>query len=76
MDDCATNTAVAPPRWLSQQAVAVYLGVSVRQLQILAKQGRVPVSYLLGPRSPRYDRMAIDAAMMESTENGTAMNQT
>ncbi len=63
-------------RWLLQQGVADYLGVSIRQVQVLTRQGRLPVSYALGPRSPRYDRHAIDAAMTEAAENGAAMNET
>jgi hypothetical protein len=53
------------------------VGCSIRQLQILARQGKLPVSYALGPRSPRYDRLAIDAAMQQPqpTENGTSKKQ-
>jgi phage terminase Nu1 subunit (DNA packaging protein) len=61
-----TSTNGTPPRWLTQQGVADYVGgCSVRQVQILTRQGRLPVSYALGPRLPRYDRLAIDRAMAE-----------
>jgi predicted DNA-binding transcriptional regulator AlpA len=50
-------------RWLSQQAVADYLGCSVRTIQLLTKSGRLPVSYGLGPRLPRYDRIEVDRVL-------------
>lgn len=50
-------------RWLSQQETAKYLGCSVRQVQLITRTGRLPVSYALGPRSPRYDCRAVDQFM-------------
>ena len=65
---------------MTQEAVAEYVGASVRQIQILTRQDRLPVSYALGPRSPRYDRHLIDAAMSAQCEavesNGQAMKGT
>jgi hypothetical protein len=52
------------PRWLSPQATATYLSVRVDALPRLVRQGRLPKpDYSLGPRSPRYDREAIDRMM-------------
>ncbi len=51
-------------RWLSPSAAAAYLGVRVDSLPKLVKAGRVPPpTYTLGQRSPRYDRLALDAAL-------------
>ena len=61
----AETTNRTATRWLTQQGVAEYLGCSVRQVQILTSQNRLPVSKTLGPRSPRYGRLAIDSWMAE-----------
>jgi hypothetical protein len=45
---------------MSPQQCADYLSVSLRQVGILEKQGRIQASRHLGPRLPRYDRLAID----------------
>ena len=51
-------------RWLSPSAAADYLDVRVDALPRLVRAGRVPPpDYRLGPRSPRYDREALDRAM-------------
>ncbi len=51
-------------RWLSPEAAAAYLDVRVDALPRLVRAGRVPApDYALGPRSPRYDREALDSAM-------------
>ena len=51
-------------RWLSPEAAAAYLDVRVDALPRLVRAGRVPApDYALGPRSPRYDREALDRAM-------------
>jgi hypothetical protein len=57
------HNASTSVRWFTRQQTADYLGCSVRQIQLLTKQGRLPVSYALGERSPRYDRLAIDDRM-------------
>jgi hypothetical protein len=51
-------------RWLSPESAAEYLDVRVDALPRLFRSGRVPApDYRLGPRSPRYDREALDKAM-------------
>ena len=51
-------------RWLSPKLAADYLDVRVDALPRLVRAGRVPApDYSLGPRSPRYDREALDKAM-------------
>ena len=51
-------------RWLDAESAAAYLNVRVEQLQRWTREGRVPTpSYQLGPRRPRWDREALDAAM-------------
>lgn len=50
-------------RWLDPEAAAQYICVRTDALRRLVKQGRIPApSYALGPRSPRWDRLALDAA--------------
>lgn len=50
-------------RWLDADATAEYLCVRVTRLQALVKERRIPpANYALGPRSPRWDRAALDAA--------------
>lgn len=49
-------------RWLDRDAVATYLRVRVDRVARLVKAGKVPQpSYHLGPRSPRWDRLQLDA---------------
>lgn len=49
------------PRWLSARDTADYICVRVGDLSCLVKQGRIPApAYLLGPRQPRWDRLALD----------------
>ena len=60
---------MAEPRWLNAEAAASYLSVRVDALPRLVKQGRIPEpNRTLGERSPRWDRLALDAAF----EGGTA----
>ena len=50
------------PRWLDPDAAARYLSVRVDFLGRLVRQKRIPApSYRLGARSPRWDRLALDA---------------
>ena len=52
----------APTRWLDPEATARYISVRVDALPRLVRQGRIPQpDYTLGPRSPRWDRLALDA---------------
>ena len=49
-------------RWLDPEATARYISVRVDALPRLVRQGRIPQpDYTLGPRSPRWDRLALDA---------------
>lgn len=51
-------------RWLAPDKAAEHLDVRVDALPRLVRSGRVPApDYRLGPRSPRYDREALDKAM-------------
>jgi predicted DNA-binding transcriptional regulator AlpA len=60
---------MSDPRWLDAEAAARYLSVRVDALPRLVRQGRIPKpSYNLGPRSPRWDRAALD----ETFEGGSA----
>lgn len=52
----------ASPRWLDRAALARHIGVRVDYLPRLSKGGKLPTpSYHLGPKSPRWDREAVDA---------------
>lgn len=52
----------AEPRWLDPEATAAYIGERVDHLPRLLRAGKLPTpSYHLGPRKPRYDRLALDA---------------
>jgi hypothetical protein len=51
------------PRWLNPSQTAEYIGSRVDHLPRLLRTGKLPTpSYHLGPKSPRYDRLAIDEA--------------
>ena len=53
-----------PPRWLRPSDAAAYIGRHRDELPRLVKAGKIPApSYHFGPRSPRYDRLALDAMM-------------
>ncbi|WP_135470061.1 helix-turn-helix transcriptional regulator [Crenalkalicoccus roseus] len=53
------------PRWLDREATARYLSVRVDELPRLLRAGKLPVpSYHLGPKSPRWDRLALDACFV------------
>ena len=57
------------PRWLDPEAAARYLSVRPDALPRLVRAGRIPPpSYALGERSPRWDRVALDARF----DGGTA----
>jgi hypothetical protein len=54
--------AEEPPRWLDRDALAVHISVRVDEVRKLLRAGKLPTpSYHLGPRSPRWDRLAVDA---------------
>lgn len=53
---------LALPRWLDREAAALHLSLQPSELARLVKRGLLPVpSYHLGPKSPRWDREALDA---------------
>jgi predicted DNA-binding transcriptional regulator AlpA len=50
-------------RWLDRAGAAAYLSMQVEHLKRHVKSGKLPApSFHLGPRSPRWDREALDAA--------------
>lgn len=50
------------PRWLDRDETARYLSVRVDELPRLTRRGKLPTPSLhLGPRTPRWDRQALDA---------------
>ena len=51
-------------RWLDPDTAAAYLKVRPDDLRRLVREGRIPpASRQLGPRRPRWDRIALDAAL-------------
>lgn len=49
------------PRWLRPEDAARHIGRNRDELRRLVRAGKIPApSYHFGPRSPRYDREAID----------------
>lgn len=51
-------------RWLDPDGAAAYLKVRPDDLRRLVREGRIPpASKQLGPRRPRWDRIALDAVM-------------
>lgn len=57
------------PRWLDREAAAEYVSLRVDELPRAVKAGKLPApSYHLGPKTPRWDRLAIDRAFGVSSE--------
>jgi hypothetical protein len=53
---------MADARWLDREAAAGYVSVRVDELPRLVRAGKLPPPSLhLGPRKPRWDRLALDA---------------
>jgi hypothetical protein len=53
---------MADARWLSAEQAAAYVSRRVDELPRLVRRGLLPEpSYHFGPRSPRWDREALDA---------------
>ena len=49
-------------RWLDREALARHISVRVDEVAKLLRAGKLPApSYHLGPKSPRWDRLAVDA---------------
>lgn len=67
-----------PARWLDRDALARHICVRVDAIARLQRAGRLPpASYHLGPRQPRWDRDAVDAAIaggVASSDPRTAIN--
>ena len=58
---------MADARWLDREAAAAYLCVRVDELARLERRGKLPpASYHFGPRTPRWDRLALDAVFTNS----------
>ena len=56
-------------RWLDRNTLADYIQVRVSELPRLGRRGLLPdPSYHLGPRSPRWDKNAVDALFQENTK--------
>lgn len=50
-------------RWLDREALARHVSVRVDYVPRLVRQGKLPAPSLhLGPKQPRWDREAVDAA--------------
>lgn len=66
-----TRTESNGTRWLDREMVAEYISVRVDHLPRLQKAGKLPApSYHLGPRSPRWDRAALDALFTGGVASG------
>ena len=60
-------------RWLDPEGAAEYVGLPVDAFKRRVKAGKMPPpSYAHGPRSPAWDRLALDAAM---TSNAPSRNR-
>lgn len=52
------------PRWLGPHAAAEHVGLTYEAFRKRVKDAKMPKpSYAHGPRNPRWDRDALDAAM-------------
>lgn len=61
------------PRWLDAEAAADYISVRPDTLPRLVKAGRLPPpAYPLGPRQPRWDRLALDSMFAGGTASTNA----
>jgi hypothetical protein len=62
-------------RWMDAEATAKYISVRIDALPRLVRQGRIPrPTYDIGPRSPRWDRLALDATF-EGGSTSTNIDQ-
>lgn len=67
------NTSLHEPRWLDADDTAAYIGKRVEQLPRLVKDGKLPEpSRHLGPKQPRWDRLAIDR-LFEGDSHGESV---
>ena len=59
------------PRWLDAAATADYISVRVADLPRLVKAGSIPApAYQLGPKQPRWDRLALDSSFAGQAASG------
>lgn len=69
---------MSDPRWLDREAAAEYISVRVDEMSRLERRGKLPpASYHLGPKTPRWDRLLLDAAFeggVASTNPRQAVN--
>lgn len=62
MPDAPPPAGRAEPRWLDREALARHICRRVDELPRLLRAGKLPPpSYHFGPRSPLWDREAVDA---------------
>jgi|GEM_PF-3042384 hypothetical protein len=62
----------ALPRWLGPEQVAAYVSCRVDHVPRLVRRGLLPPPSLhLGPRSPRFDRLRIDAMFGQAAASAT-----
>jgi hypothetical protein len=62
-------------RWLDSEATAKYISVRVAALPRLVRQRRIPKpTHDLGPKSPRWDRLPLDATF-EGGSDSTNIEQ-
>ena len=58
-------------RWLDREALARHISVRVDEVAKLLRAGKLPApSYHLGPKSPRWDRQAVDALFAGRAASG------
>ena len=69
----AMRDAGATSRWLSPKALGRYVGRDPKTLRGLVRAGKLPKpTYQLGPKSPRFDRVAVDAMLTSQREHTDA----
>ena len=62
-------------RWLNRDEAAAYVGKKKGQLARLLKAGKMPIpSYHFGPKSPRWDRLALDAMFSTGAVQGQSLH--
>src|SRR5205823_5938637 len=62
------------PRWLNASQTATYVGERQDRLPRLVRAGKLPTpSYHFGPRSPRWDRLELDALFLGSAASAQSI---
>lgn len=63
------------PGWLPPHAAAAHLGLTIDAFRRRVKAGHLPAPSLkLGPRNPRWDRAALDAAMTSAAPSARPLS--